>query len=326
MEREIKAVVLAAGKSKRMKSDFSKMVHQILGKEIINYLLDSLVGSGIDEQNIIVVVGDNQDEIKSAIKRKVQYAVQGEQLGTAHALLSAGEYIDNFSGDLVVTVGDNPYINCGELQELIRQHRQVNAVGTFISAVFPSVPPPYGRVIRNEQGEVLDVIEEIDASEEQLKIREVNSSIYIFVNSITFPLLYEIDSNNEQGEYYLTDIIKILKKRGHKIHAVKTDDHFVSIGINNRWELAQAQKRFNEDNLKRLALEKGVTILQPETVTIEQDVEIGRDTVIYPSTYLASGTRIGRNCRIGPFVFLKNVKIADNEKISFAERVNENQG
>lgn len=317
MAQEIKAVVLAAGKSKRMKSDFTKMVHRILGKEIINYLLDSLTEAGIKEENIVLVVGDNRDEIEAVVKRKVRYTIQEEQLGTAHALLAAKEQIENFQGHLIVTVGDNPYINAHELKKLIREHQGKKSICSFISAVFPQVPPPYGRVIRGEKGDVLDVVEEIEATPEQLAIREVNSSIYIFDNTVTFPLLFEIDNQNEKGEYYLTDIIKILKKNNHRIHAVKADDYAISIGINNKWELQQAQEKFNRANLRRLAEEEGVTILQPETVTIEAGVEIGKDTVIYPSTYIASGTKIGKNCRIGPFVYLKNTTLPDNEEISF---------
>lgn len=320
MDKEIKAVVLAAGKSKRMKSGFSKVVHKILGKEIINYLLDSLVGVGIDESNIILVCGENIDEIKAVVSRDVQYALQKEQLGTAHALLSAKEYIQDFTGDLLVTIGDNPYITAEELHKLIARHREIQSQCTFISAVFPSKPPPYGRVLRSEKQKVTGVVEEIDTTPEQLKIQEVNSSIYLFDNGVVFPLLFKIGNNNSKGEYYLTDIIALLNERNQTIEAVKADDYFISIGINNRWELQEAQQKFNESHMKQLALEAGVTILQPESVTIEYNVEIGKDTVIYPSTYIASGTRIGKNCQIGPFVYLKGVEIKDNEIIRFERR------
>ncbi len=320
MSKEIKAVVLAAGKSKRMKSGFTKVVHKILGKEIINYLLDSLAAVGIDESDIILVCGENLDEIKAVVTRDVQYAIQKEQLGTAHALLSAKEYIQDFTGDLLVTVGDNPYITAEELSRLITRHREIQSQCTFISAVFPFKPPPYGRVLRGEKQEVTGVVEEIDATPEQLKIREVNSSIYLFDNNIVFPLLFKIDNNNAKREYYLTDIIQLLKQREQIIEAVKADDYFISIGINNRWELQEAQKKFNESHMKHLAVDAGVTILQPGSVTIEYNVEIGKDTVIYPSTYIAAGTRIGRNCQIGPFVYLKGVEIKDNEIIRFERR------
>jgi bifunctional UDP-N-acetylglucosamine pyrophosphorylase/glucosamine-1-phosphate N-acetyltransferase len=321
MKRQIRAVILAAGKSKRMKSRLSKVLHKILGKEIINFQVDSMVDSGIAENDIIIVCGENLQAVQRVVNRDVRYCIQKEQLGTAHALLSAREYIKDFSGDLLVAVGDNPYITAKELKKLTAYHRQKKSTCTFISALFPHRPPPYGRIIRDSNGDVIDVVEEIDATLEQLKIREVNSSIYMFDNNIVYPLLDEIDNQNEKGEYYLTDIIKILKKHRQHIHAVTTDDHFVCIGINDRWELQQAQRRFNEENIQRLTREAGVTILQPETVTVEFDVEIGRDTVIYPSTYIAAGSRIGENCRIGPFAYLAGVEIKDGETVFFEKRV-----
>lgn len=320
MEKEIKAVVLAAGKSKRMKSGFSKVVHKILGKEIIHFLLDSLVEAGVLETDIVVVAGENLEELKQVVQRDVQYVVQEEQLGTAHALLSAREYLHDFDGDLLVTVGDNPYITAPELKKLITRHREIQVQCTLISAVFPSTPPPYGRIIRDENNGVIGIVEELDAAPEQLKIREVNSSIYLFDNKVVFPLLFKIGNNNEKGEYYLTDIIELLREGGYGIDAVKADDYFISIGINNRWELQEAQERFNQAHLEHLAIEKGVTILQPETVTIEYGVDIGRDTVIYPCTYIASGTKIGTNCQIGPFVYLEGVEIKDNKTVRHEKR------
>jgi bifunctional UDP-N-acetylglucosamine pyrophosphorylase/glucosamine-1-phosphate N-acetyltransferase len=320
MANEIKVVVLAAGKSLRMKSEKTKVLHKILGKEIINYLLDSLVACGIDEQDIIVVVGDKRAEIAGAVKRDVVYAVQREQLGTAHALLAAGENLAGHGGDVLVVVGDNPYISAGVLQKLIASHRQGRAQCTFISAVFPGSPPPYGRVIRDEQGKVRGIVEEKDASPEQRQIREVNAAIYLFDNPVVFPRLAMIENRNAKKEYYLTDIIAILQQENFKVQAVQADDCDIAIGINNRQDLQAAHDKFNRQVQQRLLLEKGVTILQPETVTIEHDVEIGLDTTIYPCTYLAVGTRIGKNCSIGPFVYLKNVHVNDGEKIIFEKR------
>lgn len=326
MKKQIKAVVLAAGKSTRMKSDYSKLVHKILGKEIINFLLDSLVESGIQESDIILIAGENIDQLKDAVNKDVKYAIQDKQLGTGHALMCAKEHLTGFDGDVLVVAGDNPYITAAELKRLIDHHRQAQPASpcTLLSAVFPSTPPPYGRIIRDESNHVLGVIEEADASEEQKKIREVNASIYMFDNPIVLPALDEIDNNNAKGEYYLTDIIEILKKKGHLIEAYATDDCFISIGINNRWELQEAQERFNRANLKKLATEMGVTVLQPATVTIELGVQIGRDTIIYPSTYIASGTVIGEDCLIGPFAYLNGVAVPDNETVQYEERIAEN--
>jgi bifunctional UDP-N-acetylglucosamine pyrophosphorylase/glucosamine-1-phosphate N-acetyltransferase len=320
MANKIKAVVLAAGKSLRMKSETTKVLHKILGKEIINYLLDSLVACGIAEKDIIVVVGENHAEIAGAVKRQVVYAVQKEQLGTAHALLAAREHIAGHGGELLVVVGDNPYITPDALQKLIAGHRQNQAQCTFISAVFPGSPPPYGRVVRDQAGAVKGIVEEKDASPKQLQIREVNAAIYLFDNRVVFPLLAGIDNRNAKKEYYLTDIIAILRRKNLAVQAVQADDCAIAIGINDRRDLQAAHDKFNRRIQQRLMLEGGVTILQPETVTIEQDVEIGPDSVIYPGTYLAAGTRVGKNCRIGPFVYLKNIRIHNGERIVFEKR------
>jgi len=323
MKDSIKAVVLAAGKSKRMKSMFTKMTHRILGKEIINFLLDSLVQIGIDESNIVLVAGDNVTELQAVVRRNVRFVVQEQQLGTAHALMCAADEIKDHSGILLVTVGDNPYIRPCELNRLIATHREKNSACTFISAVFPGQPPPYGRVIRDDTGNILDVVEEINATPKQLKIREVNSSVYIFSSPIVFPLLTQIDNNNDKQEYYLVDVIKLLKKAHHKVHASIAGDYNVSIGINSKWELQEAQRKLNLELMRNFSLEKGVTFLQPESTTIEFDVDIGQDSIIYPCSYLASGTVIGKNCHIGPFVFLKDVEINDNERISFKKMIGE---
>lgn len=322
MADKIKAVVLAAGKSTRMKSERSKVLHPILGKEIIRYLLDSLLECGIARPDIIVVTGDNRAEIEKVIGSDVGYALQKEQLGTAHALLSASALLAGHKGDLLVLVGDNPYVTAAELQKLIAAHRRSRAQCTFISAVFPHHPPPYGRIVRDGRGRVSAIVEEKDASPDERQIREVNASIYLFDHPAVFPYLSEIGNRNAKGEYYLTDIIEILNRKNLQVEAVQAEDCDIAIGINDRLDLQAAQKKFNERTQRRLMFEYGVTILQPETVTIEHDVEIGRDTVIYPCTYLAAGTRIGRNCAIGPFAFLKNARVDDGETIIFAERQN----
>jgi bifunctional UDP-N-acetylglucosamine pyrophosphorylase/glucosamine-1-phosphate N-acetyltransferase len=319
MADKIKAVVLAAGRSTRMKSERSKVLHTILGREIIHYLLDSLLACGLAEKDIVIVVGDNRAEIEKSLGKRFVFAEQKEQLGTAHALLSASAALAGHQGDLLVLVGDNPYITAAELQKLIAAHRGNRAQCTFISAVFPQAPPPYGRVVRDARGRVSAIVEEKDASPEQRQIREVNASIYLFNNQAVFPLLAGIGNHNAKGEYYLTDIIEILNRENLKVEAIQAHDCDIAIGINDRRDLQAAQKKFNGRN-QDLLLENGVTILQPETVTVEHGVEIGRDTVIYPCTYLAAGTRIGKRCVIGPFAYLKNARVGDGESVIFAEK------
>jgi len=241
MANKLKAVVLAAGKSTRMNSEKSKVLHEILGKEIINYLLDSLIACDIAETDIIVVAGSNRDEIAAKITHKVTYALQREPLGTAHALLAAHEHLAGHDGELLVVVGDNPYVSAAALQKLIVSHRQNQAQCTFISAVFPDGPPPYGRIIRDSQGEVRGVVEEKDATPEQRQICEVNASIYLFDNRVVFPLLARIDNRNAKKEFYLTDIIAILQCENFKVRAVQADDCDIAIGINDRRDLQAAQ-------------------------------------------------------------------------------------
>jgi bifunctional UDP-N-acetylglucosamine pyrophosphorylase/glucosamine-1-phosphate N-acetyltransferase len=320
MADKIKAVVLAAGKSTRMRSGRSKVLHRILGKEIIHYLLDSLLECGLKEEDIVVVAGDNRAELESVIGSRFRFAVQKEPLGTAHALLSASALLAGYKGDLLVLVGDNPYVTAAELNRLISRHRESRAQCTFISALFPGDPPPYGRVVRGPHGQVRRIVEEKDASPAEQRIREVNASIYLFDNMAVFPNLARIGNHNAKGEYYLTDIIEIMLREKLKVEVVQAADCDIAIGINDRRDLQEAQRKFNFLIQQRLMLEGGVTILQAETVTIEHDVEIGCDTVIYPCTYLAAGTRIGRDCSIGPFAFLKNVRVLDHEKVVFEKR------
>lgn len=321
MADKIKAVVLAAGKSTRMRSSISKVLHPILGREIIRYLLDSLAGCALQAEDIVVVVGENQPEVEKALGGGFVYARQLEPLGTAHALLSASAQVAAHPGDLLVLVGDNPYVTAAELRRLIDRHRRSAAACTLISAVFTGDIPPFGRVIRDERGRVERIVEERDASPDERRIREVNASIYLFDNQIVFPLLSRIGNDNAKKEYYLTDIIAILRRQGLGVEAVQATDSDIVIGINDRCDLQLAQVKFNRRRQQQLMLDGGVTILQPETVTIEHDVEIGRDTVIYPCTYLAAGTRIGKNCTIGPFACLRNVRVGDGEKREFVKEL-----
>ena len=317
MAEKIKAVVLAAGKSTRMRSQRSKVLHTILGREIIRYLLDSLAGCGLAPEDVVVVVGDNREEVEKALGGGYRYARQEEPLGTAHALRSAAPLLAGHRGGLLVLVGDNPYITAGELRRLIDRHREGRAACTLISAVFPGEVPPFGRIVRGADGLVERIVEERDATPAERLIREVNASIYLLDAPTAFPLLARISNDNAKREYYLTDIVALIRGQGGGVEALAAADPDVAIGINDRLDLQRAQAKFNQRRLRQLMLEGGVTVLQPETVTVEHDVEIGRDTVLYPCTYLAAGTRIGRGCAIGPFACLRNVRVGDGERREF---------
>jgi bifunctional UDP-N-acetylglucosamine pyrophosphorylase/glucosamine-1-phosphate N-acetyltransferase len=239
------AVILAAGRSTRMKSDLNKVLLPVLGRPIIRYQIDAL--KEVKVESIVVVVGYQADRVKEELGHEVEYVYQREQLGTGHALQQAEEKLKSFGEnlDLIVTVGDNPYLKPHNIRRLIDDYRKSGADAAFISVVFES-PPPYGRVIRNKQGKVKKIVEELDAIPEQLKIKEVNSSIYCFKASAVFPLLSEIKNDNVKKEYYLTDIIEILASRGFRVEALISSDQNVAKGINTLEELGAAEKELKE--------------------------------------------------------------------------------
>jgi len=324
-KRDIKVVILAAGNSTRMKSSKSKILHKILGREIINFTIDAVINAGISIEDIIIVAGENKDELEKILDKKINYVIQKQKLGTAHALLTAYELLKDKVCDTLVLVGDNPYITTKEIKNLIDFHRKKEADATLITAVFPKQLPPYGRIIRDEQDEITAIIEELDATPVQREIREVNASIYLFKNEIVLELLKKINNDNKKQEYYLTDIIGILKKNNKSVQGVIAKDYRISIGINDRWELQKAGNYFNLKLMKDLSLNSGVTFINPDTTTVEVDVKIGKDSVIYPSTYISKGTVIGENCKICPFVYLKeNTIIPQNSKVEYKMVKNDN--
>lgn len=243
---QVVAVILAAGESTRMKSDLNKVLLPVLGKPIIRHQVDALKEAGIE--NIIVVIGYQAEKVKKELGNAVEYVYQREPLGTGHALRQTEEKLKGFGDDidLIVIVGDNPYLKAQKLKQLIDHYQKTEADAAFLSAIFES-PPPYGRVIRDEQREVIKIIEEFDASPEQLKIKEVNSSIYCFKASVVLPLLSEIKNENAKKEYYLTDIIEILTSKGYRAEALVSSDQKVAKGINTIEDLIAAEKELKED-------------------------------------------------------------------------------
>ncbi len=311
--QKFRAIILAAGKSKRMKSRVSKIMHDVLGKPIIRYVVDAVQIPEVEE--IIVVVGPhNKESVARALGNSVRYVVQEEQLGTGHALQVCAPILQDYHGQILVLVGDAPFLTAEVVQNLVRFHRShPDVAATLLTAIYET-PPPYGRIVRDDQGNVVKIVEEKDASPEIRKIREVNTSHYAFDKDIVFPLLREIKNDNVQGEYYLTDVIGLLIERGYSVAALSVDDPFTTFGINTRRDLIQGIAEMRRRIIDHW-LDSGVTILDPETTFIDSTVEIGTDTIIYPFTHLEKGTRIGAGCRIGPFVYLSSAHVPDGEVI-----------
>lgn len=308
MTETVAAVVMAAGKSTRMKSGLPKAAHPICGKPITRWVIDACREAGVEE--IVVVVGHQAGAVMECLGDDVAYAEQTVQLGTGHACMQAMPLISPEAARVLALPGDAPLVTARALRALISAHAAEGAAAALLSAVLDD-PAAYGRVIRGSDGAVLRILEAKDADEKTLGIREINASIYCFDRRLLEDKLSLITTENAQGEYYLTDVIELLNASGHRVSAVIADNPADTLGINNRAELAQAASILRQRILERLML-SGVSIVDPATTYIDWDVEIGPDTVINPCTVIEHGTRIGANCRIGPFAHLRGVTIPDN--------------
>ena len=264
------ALVLAAGQGKRIKSNLPKVLHKVCGKEMVNHVIDSIRKSKIDDINIII--GKGAELVKVGTEsRKVSYSLQAEQLGTGHAVICAKEFLKDKKGVVAIFTGDTPLIKQETIERLVENHINNKNAATILTALVED-PTGYGRIVRKDN-QVLKIVEHKDCNEEELKINEMNSGIYCFDIELLVDALEKLNNNNEQGEYYLTDIIEILKSQNKPIGAVITD-YEETIGVNSRIQLAQAEEILkNRINLKHM--ENGVTLIDPKTTYIGIDVEIG---------------------------------------------------
>ena len=301
------AIILAAGQGTRMKSKLYKVLHTVCGKSMVQHVLDQV--SSLDVQEIVTVVGHGAEQVQSEVGRKSQFALQTEQLGTAHAVMQAEEILQGKPGTTFVICGDTPLIKVETMEALIKQHEEQGAKASILTAYLED-PTGYGRIIRNEQGLVEKIVEHKDATEEERKVTEINTGTYCFDNQALFATLKKVSNDNVQGEYYLPDVIEILKSEGEIVTAYQTDDFEETLGVNDRIALSQAEKTMR----KRINLEhmrNGVTLIDPEQTYIESDVTIGQDTIIYPGTIIKSGTKIGQECIIGPHTEISHCEIGN---------------
>lgn len=290
------AIILAAGEGKRMKSKNSKVVNEVCGKSIIQRAYEAVAGAGIND--CVVVVGHRQDQVMEVLGEKVKYAIQDEQLGTGHAVMKVNPYMKGRRGKVIVLYGDMPLLTSETFINTLKINEQRKDNATIITAIFDD-PTGYGRITRDKMGNVSGIVEHKDATEEQKLIKEINSGLYCFDVEHLVDALHNIKNDNTQKEYYLTDAIKIMLSKGLKVGTVSVTDNNEVMGINDRVQLYEASEVLRKKNLVN-HMKNGVTILDMNTTIIEDKVEIGRDTIIYPNTILQSGTKIGEDCTIGP--------------------------
>ena len=317
MENNIMAIVMAAGKGTRMKSKKSKLVQKIYGKEIVKRAVENAEKAGVKE--IVAVVGYMKEEVMAVLGDGVKYAYQDEMLGTGHAVMQAKEYLKGKKGKVLVLNGDVPIIRPQTLNKLLEKSIENKEYATLLTAIYDN-PTGYGRIVRDEGGNIEAIVEEKDTTPSQKEIKEINAGIYCFDIEELLLALDEITPNNAQGEYYLTDVIQIMNEKGLKTGAVIVEDNTEILGINDRIQLEMLTKvlqmRINTEHMK-----KGVTIEDVSNTYIYDDVEIGMDTVIHPNTTIKSGVVIGEDCEIGPNAYIREgCKLANKVKVgSFVE-------
>ena len=305
------ALILAAGQGKRIKSNLPKVLHKVCGKEMVKHVIDTVKKSDIDD--IDLIIGKGAEAVKMNTKDSgVSYSMQKEQLGTGHAVKCAMKFLESKKGVVAIFSGDTPLIKQETIEKMMSVHIEEKNSATILTAMVED-PTGYGRIIRSEDGTVLKIVEHKDCNEEELKIREMNSAIYCFNIELLVEALKKLKNNNVQGEYYLTDVIGILKKDGEKIGAVVTDFE-ETIGVNSRVQLAQAEEILkNRINLKHM--ENGVTLIDPKTTYISVDTVIGKDTVIYPNNIFEGKCEIGENCVIYQNSRIKDSKVGNDSDI-----------
>lgn len=292
------AVVLAAGKSTRMKSALPKVLHEVCGRPMIDYVLDAAREAGVSRQ--VVIVGHAAESVKAALagQNDVEFALQAEQKGTGHAVMMCRDNLSSHDGPVLVLTGDAPLMRPESFKALLDEFNAQQAA-CVIGTAETQFNQGLGRIVRGSDGEFLKIVEQKDASPAELAIREINVGCYVFDCRSLFEALGEIQPNNRQKEYYLTDCAAILKAKGKRVVASKKLDIVEALGVNTRSELAKVHRALQQRFLEKLMVE-GVTIVDPAQVSIDLRARIGADTIIHPFTTITGPALIGANCKIGP--------------------------
>ncbi|EOL49132.1 glmU protein [Enterococcus phoeniculicola] len=305
------AIIMAAGKGTRMKSKLYKVLHSVAGKPMVEHIINRVVETNPAE--IITIVGHGAEMVKEQLGNRSKYALQEEQLGTGHAVLQAEPFLKGKEGTTLVISGDTPLLTSETLNNLFEYHQGKKASATILTAHAEN-PTGYGRILRDHVGIVKKIVEQKDATIEEARVQEINTGTYCFDNEALFEALNKVETNNAQGEYYLTDIIEILKNEGKTVAAYQTDSFEESLGVNDRIALANANKSMRE-RINNMHMVNGVTFIDPANTYIDEGVKIGSDTLIEAGVHIKGETVIGEDCFIGANSQIEDSVIEDNVKI-----------
>ena len=305
------AIILAAGKGTRMKSKLYKVLHPVAGKPMVEHIIERVVET--QPTDIVTIVGHGAEMVKEQLGDRSRYALQAEQLGTGHAVMQAAEFLKGKQGTTLVISGDTPLLTTQTLNNLFDYHQGKKASATILTA-HAEDPTGYGRILRDHVGIVEKIVEQKDATPEEARTQEINTGTYCFDNEQLFAALEKIGTNNAQGEYYLTDIVEILKNDGQTVAAYKTDDFEESLGVNDRIALANANELMRR-RINKQHMVNGVTFIDPATTYIDAGIEIGSDTIIEPGVQIQGNTVIGSDCIIGAHSKIVDSTIEDKVEI-----------
>jgi bifunctional UDP-N-acetylglucosamine pyrophosphorylase/glucosamine-1-phosphate N-acetyltransferase len=302
-------IILAAGKGKRMKSKYPKVIHKVAEKEMINHVIDAI--EEISCNSINVVIGHGSDMVKEKINSDVNFVIQEEQLGTGHAVMVCDDFIPN-EGNVMILYGDTPLLTGDTLNKFMEYHNDENNGITVLTAIVDN-PFGYGRIVKDKSANLVKIVEQNDATDEEKIIKEINSGIYAVKAELLKESLKKLNNNNNQGEYYLTDIVEILKNDNKKIGSFIINNNEEIIGVNSRAQLLEVENIFKKRIFDK-HMENGVSIVD-SSIYIGKDVKIGSDTIILPGAYIVGNTEIGEDCIIGPNCRIENTIIKNNVEV-----------
>lgn len=308
---DINVIILAAGHGSRMKSNTPKVLHEVMGKAMIDWVLESV--SGLNAKNLITIIGTGADKVSEHLNGRSKQILQEKQLGTGHAVLQAKEALKDSDGVTLIMSGDTPMFRAETLLEFVKAHMATRNAATVLTANAPD-PTGYGRIVRGDDDSVLKIVEQKDASATERRIHEINTGVYVFENQKLFAALEKVTNDNAQEEYYLPDTLDILRKESEQIGAYTLHDFTESLGVNDRVALATASEVMR-NRINNKLMQAGIEMQDPHATYIDADVVIGKDSYIEANTQIKGNTRLGEACYIASGTTIVDSEIKNNVEI-----------